>query len=172
LHEGSYQEAEVDMEKTGKQLTINALTGNWRYGQSSRYGQRGTRRVQQLMSCQSTYRRAHRGQYEPSRSLRSSDRFLLARRASDLFAPKKAFSVKALMVWNSLIFPLCISAESLSFLNAFQNWFIVYCILVAYLVIVISRLWFTWHIGSVNSTLALYCIECLAYWLMTICLSF
>ena len=51
--------------------------------------------------------------YEPSRSLRSSDRLLLRPPCVKLVSSQKAFSVNAPIVWNSLSFN-CRSAQSLS----------------------------------------------------------
>jgi hypothetical protein len=74
--------------------------------------------------------------YEPSRSLRSSDRLLLCSPRVKLVSSRKAFGVNAPIILNSLSFN-CRSAQSLS---SFENGVTCYCILIAYLVIAIPRL--------------------------------
>jgi len=76
----------------------------------------------------------------------------------------KDFSVKAVMVWNSLPFN-CWSAQSLfSYQRILKTDLFLYCILVAYQVIIIPRLWFiVWLCrDTVVSIVSCRCTYCFA----------
>jgi len=51
-----------------------------------------------------------------------------------------------------------ISLRTVRFKRHPSDWYICYCILIAYLVIVIPLLWFTCDVGRVNNRILLYCI--------------
>jgi len=98
--------------------------------------------------------------YEPGISLRSSNRLLLRPPRAKLVCSRRAFSVNAPMVWNSLSFSRR-SAQSISSCKRISKTDIFYLLWCTHrpcgLVIIIPRLWFTCDVGRVDNRIVLCC---------------